>query len=214
MKFCVIGLGRFGYQVATILSENGMEVLAVDSNPHIVESMRDIVAHAIVMKITDEESLRSIGVDEIDTVIVAMGEDTSESILITALLKKHLQIPYVITRAINDINAEILTLVGADKVILPEKEIGNKLADSLSLPFTDFTRLSKHFSVITINALDEWVNKSVKSLESYEHYEAHCIGVKKQNDISPITADYIIQEDDQLLFAGTNKGLEKLLPNK
>src|SRR5436190_20224746 len=108
MKFCVIGLGRFGYQVATVLSENGMEVLAIDSNESIVASIRDSVAHAIVMKVTDEASLRSIGVDEIDTVIVAMGEDTSESILLTALLKKHLKTPYVISRAIDDINKEIL----------------------------------------------------------------------------------------------------------
>ena len=117
MKFCVIGLGRFGYQVATVLSENGMEVLAIDSNESIVASIRDSVAHAIVMDVTDEASLRSVGVDEIDTVIVAMGEDTSESILITALLKKHLKTPYVITRAIDDIfNWILLLLVGADRM--------------------------------------------------------------------------------------------------
>src|SRR5579872_1590898 len=124
MKFCVIGLGRFGFQVATGLSEHGMEVLAIDNNESIVASIRDHVAHAIAMKVTDEAALRSIGVDEMDTVIVAMGENTSESILLTALLKKHLKIPYVITRAINDINEEILKLVGADRVVLPEKEIG------------------------------------------------------------------------------------------
>ena len=124
MKFCVIGLGRFGYQVATVLSEHGMEVLAIDSNESIVASIRDSVAHAVVMKVADETALRTLGIDEIDTVIVAMGENTSESILLTALLKKHLKIPYVITRAINDVNEEILKLVGADRVILPEKEIG------------------------------------------------------------------------------------------
>ena len=123
MKFCVIGLGRFGYQVATVLSENGMEVLAIDSNESIVASIRDSVAHAIVMNVTDEASLRSVGVDEIDTVIVAMGEDSTESILITALLKKHLKTPYVITRAIDDLNKEILSLVGADRVILPEPRL-------------------------------------------------------------------------------------------
>jgi trk system potassium uptake protein len=131
MKFCVIGLGRFGYQVATGLSEHGQEIMAIDSNEAIVASIRDQVTHAICMRVTDEASLRSVGIDEINTVIVATGENFAESILITALLKKHLHTPRVIARAINDIHQEILNLVGADEIILPEKEIGMRLADSL-----------------------------------------------------------------------------------
>ena len=96
MKFCVIGLGRFGYQVATVLSENGMEVLAIDSDESIVASIRDFVAHAIVMDVTDETSLRSVGVDEIDTVIVAMGENSTQSILITAYSKNILKHPMLL----------------------------------------------------------------------------------------------------------------------
>lgn len=210
MKFCVIGLGRFGYQVATVLSENGMEVLAIDSDESIVASIRDSVAHAIVMNVTDEASLRSIGVDEIDTVIVAMGEDTSESILITALLKKHLKTPYVITRAIDDINKEILLLVGADRVILPEKEIGIRLADNLSSPFVDVTRLTKTFSVINIVAPEEFIGKTIGELNLFEEYEVHCFGKKEEEKIIPIGHDYVIKELDKLMLAGPNKNLEKL----
>jgi trk system potassium uptake protein TrkA len=210
MKFCVIGLGRFGYQVATGLSENGMEVLAVDSNESIVASIRDHVAHAIVMKVADEASLRSIGVDEIDTVIVAMGEDTSESILLTALLKKHLKTPYVITRAINDINKEILTLVGADRVILPEKEIGSRLADNLSSPFMDFVRLAKNFSISHMVAPEEFVDKTIGELHLFEQYDIHCIGRKEEEKIIPIGPDYIIRKFDKLVLAGPNKSLEKI----
>ena len=210
MKFCVIGLGRFGYQVATVLAENGMEVLAIDSNESIVASIRDSVAHAIVMEVTDETSLRSIGVDEIDTVIVAMGEDTSESILITALLKKHLKTPYVIARAIDDLHKEILSLVGADRVILPEKEIGIRLADNLSSPFVDVTRLTKNFSVINIMAPEEFVGKTIEDLDLFEEYNVYCIGKKEEEKISAIDPDYVIKELDKLIFAGPNKNLEKL----
>jgi trk system potassium uptake protein TrkA len=210
MKFCVIGLGRFGYQVATVLSENGMEVLAIDSNESIVASIRDSVAHAIVMNVTDEASLRSVGVDEIDTVIVAMGEDSTESILITALLKKHLKTPYVITRAIDDLNKEILTLVGADRVILPEKEIGIRLADNLSSPFVDVHRLTKNFSVINIVAPEEFIGKTIGELNLFEDYEVHCIGKKEEEKTISIGPDYMIKELDKLLFAGPNKNLEKL----
>lgn len=210
MKFCVIGLGRFGYQVATVLSENGMEVLAIDSNESIVASIRDSVAHAIVMNVTDEASLRSVGVDEIDTVIVAMGEDSTESILITALLKKHLKTPYVITRAIDELNKEILSLVGADRVILPEKEIGIRLADNLSSPFVDVTRLAKNFSITNIVAPEEFIGKTMASLNLFEEYEVHCIGKKEEEKIISIGPDYIIKELDKLIFAGPNKNLEKL----
>src|SRR5256885_2026701 len=103
MKFCVIGLGRFGYQVATGLAEHGMEVMAVDSNEAIVASIRDQVTHAVCMLVVDEVSLRSIGIDEMDTVIVATGENFAQAILITALLKKRLHVPHVIARAINEI---------------------------------------------------------------------------------------------------------------
>jgi len=210
MKFCVIGLGRFGYQVATVLSENGMEVLAIDSNESIVASIRDSVAHAIVMDVTDEASLRSVGVDEIDTVIVAMGEDTSQSILITALLKKHLKTPYVITRAIDDINKEILSLVGADRVILPEKEIGIRLADNLSSPFVDLTRLAKNYSVSNITAPLYFIGKTIQELDLFNTYNIYCIGYKEEDKIIPVGPDYIIKELDKLIFAGPNKNLEKL----
>ena len=210
MKFCVIGLGRFGYQVATVLAENGMEVLAIDSDESIVASIRDSVAHAIVMDVTDEASLRSIGVDEIDTVIVAMGENSTQTILITAILKKHLKTPYVITRAIDELNKEILTLVGADRVILPEKEIGIRLADNLSSPFVDVTRLTKQFSVINIVAPEEFVGKTIKEIDLFDEYEVHCIGKKEEEKIISVGPEYIIKELDKLIFAGPNKNLEKL----
>ena len=111
MKFCVIGLGRLGYQLATGLAENGMEVMAVDSNESIIASIRDKVTQAICLRVTDEESLRNIGVEEMDTVIVATGENFAQSILITALLKKRLNMPKVITRAIDDLHKDILKLV-------------------------------------------------------------------------------------------------------
>ena len=130
MKFGIIGLGRLGYHLATTLAENGMEVLGVDSNESIIASIRDNITQAICMRVTDEVSLQSIGIDQMDTVIVAMGENFAQSILVTALLKKRLAIPRVITRAVSDIHKEILILVGADQVVLPEKEVGIHLADA------------------------------------------------------------------------------------
>ncbi len=210
MKFCIIGLGRFGYQVATVLAENGMEVLAIDSNDTIVASIRDKVTQAICMKVTDEESLRSIGIDEMDTVVVAMGENFAESVLITAVLKK-LGTKKIIARAVNEIHKDILTLVGADRVVLPEKEIGIRLADNLSSPFTDLTRLTKSFSISLISAPSRFVGKTLKDLNMFNDYHVHCIGLKIGDDtINPIESSRIITAKDRLVFAGENDDLEKV----
>ena len=211
MRFCVIGLGRFGYQVATVLAENGMEVMAIDSNESIVASIRDYVTQAICIRITDETSLRSIGVDEIDTVIVATGENFAQSILITALLKKRLGIQKVIARAINDIHKDILRLVGADRVILPEKEIGIRLADNLSSPFTDITRITKNFLISQIVAPKQFIGKAVSDLDLYTNYKAYCIGIRLDDDkIISIDPKYIVKDKDRLILAGYKTDLEKI----
>ncbi len=210
MKFGVIGLGRFGLDVATLLAENGMEVLAVDDNESVIASIRDNVTQAVCMRITDEASLRSIGMDEMDTVIVAMGENIAQSILITALLKKKLHIKKVITRAVSEIHKEILTLVGADQVILPEKEVGIHLADRLSSPFIDLVRLTKDFSISQLLAPKKFIGKKVKDLELYENYQVYCIGLKQGDEIISINPSHIIMATDRLVFSGSKENLESI----
>lgn len=210
MKFCVIGLGRFGYQVATTLAENGMEVLAIDSNESIVASIRDHVTQAICMRVNDEASLRSIGIEEMDTAVVAMGENFAQSILITALLKKRITNIKVVARAINEIHKEILLLTGADEVILPEKELGIRIADTLSSPFADFIRITKEFSISRTPAPAKFVGKRIEELTLYDTYKIHCIGREHDQQISSIEPSYLIQEDDVLVFSGRNQDLEKI----
>lgn len=132
MKCCVIGLGNFGYSVASTLSDNGIEVLAIDLDMEIVTRIKDIVTHAICMRVTDETVLMSVGIEHIDTVIIGIGEDFAQAVLITALCKKRLNIPTVITRARTELHKDILLLIGADQVVMPEQEIGIRLARSIS----------------------------------------------------------------------------------
>lgn len=210
MKICVIGLGRFGYQVATTLVENGVEVLAIDSNPTIIASIRDQVTQAICTRITDQESLESIGVDSMDTVIVAMGENFAQSILITALLKQRLKIANVIVRATNAIHRDILKILGADHIIMPEQEIGRQLADTLSSPFITFARITETFAVAQMNAPRRFVGKEIETLDLVDHYGVNCIGLRKGKDVVSIDHDYVIKENDILIFSGTHKGLIKI----
>ena len=210
MKFCVIGLGRFGRQISTVLSENGAEVIAIDSNQNLVSAVRDIVTQAICMRITDESSLRGIGIEDMDTVIVAIGESFSQSVLITALLKKRLQIPYVIARAIDSVHYDVLLLLGADRVVLPEQEIGTRLADNLSSAFMDFIRITQNFGVGQIIAPHDFIGKTVAALKLFEKYNVLCIGKKLEEEVVPVSPDYLIEEHDSLMVAGMSKDLQKL----
>lgn len=210
MKFCVIGVGRFGYHVATTLADNGMEVLAIDSNESIIASIRDRVTQAVTLTITDEESLRSIGVHTMDTAIVAMGENFAQSILVTALLKHRLNIPTIITRSISDIHREILLLIGADQVVLPEREEGRRIADILSLPFNAITRLAANFCISELEAPEQFDKHTIKSLDFPKSYGVICIGKKNDETIEPLLPDYTISAGDHLIFSGTIKELSRL----
>ena len=102
-------------------------------------------------------------------------------------------------------------MVGADRIVLPEKEVGTHLADTLSSPFTDLTRLNKEFSVSKIKAPKSFIGKTAESLNLFENYNVHCIGIEESIDtITPIGTDHIIQEEDRLIVAGKNNHLEKL----
>lgn len=210
MKFCVIGLGRLGYQVAIGLAKNGMDVMAIDSNESIIASIKDDVTQAICMRVTNEESLHSIGIEEIETVIVATGENFAESILITALLKK-MNVPRVIARAVDCIHRDILTVLGADRIILPEQEVGTRLADTLSLPLIDLVRLTPNFSVSPMPAPQKFIGKTLAELAPiFAKYQVTFIGIKENETILPPDPDTIIQANDKLVFAGENKHLEKV----
>jgi len=208
MKFCVIGVGRFGYQVATTLANNGMDVLAVDSNEELISSIKDKVSQAICMNASDPEALRSIGIEDIDVVIVCMGENFAQSILITALLKRNFSIPRVISRSVDQIHKDILLLIGADEVVMPEQEMGSRLADTLSLPFNALMRLTPTFSLSYRKAPTACVGKPISCL--HKIYGIVCIGKRVKDSIEPLAHEYIIKENDILVYAGSNTNLENL----
>lgn len=209
MKFCVIGLGRFGYHVAVSLANHGMEVLAIDSNESIVASIKDKVTHAICMRVTDQESLKAIDIESFDTVIVATAESISESILVTALLKK-LKVATVIARSTTDIHNEILRLLGADMVIQPEQDMGTKLAYQLSSPFADMIEISQNLAITQLTTPAEFIGKTIAEVMFFENYQVQCIGVKTEDGSIDLDEKHIIAERDKLILAGMRKQLETL----
>lgn len=211
MKFCVIGLGRFGSNLANFLADQGNEVLAIDKNELIVNSIKDNVTQAICANITDSNSLFQVGIEDIQTVIVAVGEDFAQSTLITALLKKELKTPFVIARAINGIHETVLKLVGADQVILLEKEMAHKIAEKLSMPIGDVVHITNDFATAQLKINKRFVGKTIKQLLQNKSSRISCIAAVKGGDMVLISKEYIIMDGDILLFAGNKRSLSLLL---
>ncbi len=214
MKCTVIGLGRFGYQLATSLADQGMEVLAIDSNETIIASIRDKVTQAVCLRVTSEDSLLTLGIEDMDTVVVAMGEDFAQSILITALLKKNLNVKNVISRAVSKIHENILILVGADRVVFPEQDIGIKLANNLAFSLIEFFQVTEKFALTEIEAPKSFVGKTLSSINLKKSRQVSCIGVNVDDEINLIDPDYVVQQGDKLLFAGNNDKLADLAEEK
>ena len=186
--------------------------MAVDDNQATVESIRNQVTQAVCFRIEDEQSLRALGIDEVDTVVVAMGEGFAQSIIMTALLKKNLKIPYVIARARNKIHEEVLKLIGADKVIMPERDSGVRLANSLSLRFADFVPITDTFAITQVHAPAIFVGKTIAELQLRKSRNVACIAIKKQttDEMNLVGLEYVVCEDDTLVLCGANKDLAQL----
>ena len=160
------------------------------------------------MEVTDEESLRSLGIEDMDAVIVAMGENFDQSILITALLKQNLKFPRVIVRSISTMHKNILKLIGADQIVLPEQEIGTLLADNLSLSFESLAILTPEFSISKVTAPKKFVGKTLTAI--HELSGVLCIGREIDGVAQPTPPNYIVSPNDILLLSGSNKDLDRI----
>ena len=146
-EFAVFGLGEFGRSVALTLAKNGCEVMAIDSSSEKVQEIADSVTHAVKADATDMDVVRSLGLNNLDAVVIAIGNNLEASIMAT-IISKECGVPYVLAKASNDIHAAVLRKVGADEIIYPEKAMGVRTARNLmSGNFLDFIELSKSFSI-------------------------------------------------------------------
>jgi trk system potassium uptake protein TrkA len=210
-SFVVLGAGRFGESVAKTLYESGYEVLAIDQSEEIIQELSDYVTHAVVGDVTDENVLKSLGVRNFDVALVAIGGNMESSILVTLLLKE-MGVKYILAKAQNALHAKVLSRVGADRVIFPERDMGIRVAYTLvSTNVLDFIELSPDYSIIEITVPQQWEGKSLRELNIRANYGINIMAIKNgtQINISP-KADDVIKHDDILVVIGSNEDLNKL----
>ena len=209
MKFCVIGIGRFGYEVATALTNNGVDVLAIDQDEAKIEHIRDRVSHAASIKIIDADSLYKIGIEDMDGVIIALSGNFTETAILVRILKNTFEIKTIIACTNDQTKAEILELLGADQIIKPEMEAAIHLADGLSAPFAQTTRLSNNLAIVELAVPEKLIGKSLDEIKFHDNYQVKCIAIKRDEDTMLSTGSIALQENDILFIFGFNEILEE-----
>ena len=209
--YAIFGLGRYGVSVAKELVRNGAEVIAVDSNENIVNSLVNDIPFCKCADTTNKEVLTKLGITNVDTVIVAMAGNIEASVM-TVLLCKELGVPNVIAKCSNEMHFKILTKVGADKVVFPEKESGTRQAKNLlSSGFMDVIELSTEVSMIELDVKKDWIGKTLLELNLRKKYSINVIAVKSDNEIEiDIDPNVPLTDKMKLVVIGKTSKLSKI----
>lgn len=208
-QFAVIGLGRFGSNLAKELVRQGFEVLGVDKDENIVHELNEELTHTVIADSTDEDMLRALGIRNFDCVIVAIGDDIQASIM-TAILLKDLGVRMVVAKALSDLHGKVLDRIGVDRVIYPERDMAVRVAHQLVSPnLLDFIELSKDYTIAEISVPQQIAGLSLKELNPRGKYGCSVVAInKKAGVIIAPTADDIVEEKDVMVIIGTNGQIE------
>lgn len=209
--FAVIGLGRFGGSVCKTLADAGQEVWAIDKYESRVNDYKDIATQAVVADAQDEDVLRSLGIRNVDHVIVAIGEDIQASILVTLMVKEQ-GVKYVTAKAQNEYHAKVLEKLGVDRVVHPERDMGVRIGRSLtSKNMVDYLDLDANFKLAEILITNpEFVGKSLAEMDFRDRYGLNVIALahSRQEMVLPSAGD-VLTENDSILVAGPTRAIDK-----
>lgn len=226
-KFAILGLGHFGMNLSLCLTNMGAEVLAVDNKEQQVEKLRDRVSHAMIADVKDQSALRALGLEDMDAVVVAIGEDFESSILATANLQD-IGVKRIINRVVSPIHEKLLKMMKVDDLILPEGEAAQQLATKLIRKgVLEYLELSKHYSIVEIQVPQEFIGKALGQLDLRKNYNVNLITIIRQDKkkslipfgsnseeievIGVPDSSYIFKKDDILVVFGGENSLKKIL---
>jgi trk system potassium uptake protein TrkA len=212
-RVVVIGLGIFGFNIVKDLYENGIEVIAVDKDKEVIQKIRDHSTKAVLADGTDKEVMESIGIQEDDVVIVSFGEDLAAATLITLHLKE-MKIKHIIVKAPNEDHKHVLEKVGATEVVIPEKEMADKIAKSLISPnVLDYIPLSEDYTICELVPPSGFMGKTIGELHLRSRFHIEVIAVREmlpeRLQMVP-RADFIIKDTDVLVVIGKEKDIQKI----
>lgn len=210
-SYLVFGLGRFGSSLARSLCEQGQQVMAIDTNEELVQDIAPYVTEAIQLDATDEVALGSLGINNFDAAVVSIGQNIRDSILICVLLKE-MGIPLLIAKASDEVHAKVLRKIGVDRVVFPERDMGERVARSLTAPgVLDLMQLDNDFQIVEIRMPEKWAGSSLMELKIRRRYGISVLAIHRDGSyiVSP-EAEQLLQEGDVLLVLGKLEDIENL----
>ena len=209
--YAVFGLGRYGRAVAKELADSGAEVLAIDIHEDIVNEVRHQLPLCKCADITEPEVIKQLGISNIDVVIIATASNLEASVLATMLCKEA-GVKTVIAKCADEMHQKILSRVGADKVVFPEKESGIRLAKNLlSSGFVDIIELSKEVSMIELDIKPQWVGKTLVELNLRKKYSINVVAIKQNQEVNiDIDPNTVLADDMTLIVVANVSKLSKL----
>ncbi len=210
----VIGLGRFGSSLASALANLGYEVLAIDKDEKRTQDISSHVAHAVQADPTEEEVLEELEAGSFDIGIVAIGGQIENNVLCTILLKKF-EIPYIISRAENELHGSILNKIGADLVVYPERDAGTRLAQIVRSKYVNgYMHIAQDYGVARISIPSFVKNKSLSQLglsKSGKNSLSPVLIHKEKELILNPEVDEQVTSGDTLVVSGSGDNIDKLL---
>ncbi len=209
-RVVVIGLGRFGGSLARELVAHGSQVLGIDSRPAIVQRYADDLTHTAVADTTDETALRQLGVPDFRRAVVAIGTDLEASILTTALLVDF-EIPNIWAKAISRQHGRILERIGAHHVVLPEHEMGERVAHLVTGRMLDFIEFEDDYAMVKTRAPEEAIGRPLGESRLRSKYGVTVVGVKRPGEgFTYATAETVVNRGDVLILAGRTAEVEQV----
>jgi trk system potassium uptake protein TrkA len=212
-RVVVIGLGIFGFNIAKDLYENGIEVIAVDKDKEVVQKIKDFSTKAVLADGTDKEVMDSIGIQEDDIVIISFGENLAASTLITLHLKE-MRVRNIIVKAPNEDHKRVLEKVGATEVIIPEREMADKVAKSIISPnILDYIPLSEDYTISEIVPPTSFMGKTIGELHLRTKHHIEVIAVREtlpERLTMVPRAEFVIKDSDVLVVIGKEKDIQKI----
>lgn len=207
-RVVVIGLGRFGTSLALELVERGTEVLALDSRRQRVQQLADDITHTAVADTTDPEALRQLDVPSFDRAVVAIGDDLEASILTTSLLADF-EIEHIWAKAISRQHGRILERVGAHRVVLPEHDMGERVAHLVTGRMLDYIEFEDDYALVKTRAPALAIGRALGESQIRSKYGVTIVGIKRPGEgFTYATQDTVLQHGDILIAAGRSRDVE------
>ncbi|MDH2390924.1 MULTISPECIES: potassium channel family protein [Streptomyces] len=207
-RVAVIGLGRFGSSLAHELTRRGWDVLGIDTDPGLVQRHSDALTHSAVADCTDPEVLRQLGVHEFTSAVVGIGTDIEASILVTSNLLEE-NVPNIWAKAISRQHGQILERLGAHHVVLPEHEMGERVAHLVTGRMLDFIEFDDDFALVKTVAPEIATGVPLGRSAVRSKYGVTVVGIKRPGqDFTYATAETVIEKGDVIIVTGRTRAVE------